>query len=195
MQSCGPACADGATGAGRSEILLRVAASDWGCAPHALAQCVSPGHTAHCGCSDVHCKETARSSAWVSACYSERVRIVDNLAKATRTGLKPRGETKVHLAPWHDLCRYPRVRQMRTLLLHAPTGQYFQSLERWTTTARKAHDFGDIGRAVRFVKKARFMDMELVLVFGDGGETYDSILGAAAGRFQQRPAAFWPNHA
>lgn len=52
---------------------------------------------------------------------------------------------------------------MRTLLRHAPTGQYFQSLEKWTKTARKAHDFKSIALALRFVHKAGFPDMELVL--------------------------------
>jgi hypothetical protein len=54
---------------------------------------------------------------------------------------------------------------MRTLLRHAPTGQYFQSLEKWTKTPKKAHDFGFITRALRFVKKTGFADMELIVSF------------------------------
>jgi hypothetical protein len=55
---------------------------------------------------------------------------------------------------------------MRTLLRHSPTGQYFQSLEKWTKSARKAHDFRFIERAMRFVSKTGFPDMELVLALG-----------------------------
>jgi len=54
---------------------------------------------------------------------------------------------------------------MRTLLRHAPTGQYFQSLEKWTRNPGKAHDFGFMARALRFVAKAGFPDMELILSF------------------------------
>ena len=52
---------------------------------------------------------------------------------------------------------------MRTLLRHTPTGQYFQSLDKWTKSSRKAHDFKHIALAVKFVHKTRFPDMELVL--------------------------------
>ena len=58
-------------------------------------------------------------------------------------------------------------RNMRTLLRHAPTGQYFQSLEKWTTAPRNAHDFGFMARAFRFVNKAGFADMEVILSFHD----------------------------
>jgi hypothetical protein len=53
---------------------------------------------------------------------------------------------------------------MQTLIRHAPTGKYFQSLEKWTTKRAKAHDFGLIERALRFVSKAGFPDMELVVL-------------------------------
>jgi hypothetical protein len=56
---------------------------------------------------------------------------------------------------------------MRTLLKHAPSGQYFQSLEKWTSDPSAAHDFQNIGRALRFVRKAGFADMELVVSFED----------------------------
>ena len=52
---------------------------------------------------------------------------------------------------------------MKTLLRHAPTGQYFQGLEKWTTNPGKAHDFKFVGRALRFVEKTHFRGMELVL--------------------------------
>jgi len=54
---------------------------------------------------------------------------------------------------------------MRTLLRHKPTGQYFQSLEKWTTSPNNAHDFGLIARALRFINKTGFANMELILKF------------------------------
>jgi hypothetical protein len=54
---------------------------------------------------------------------------------------------------------------MQTLLRHAPTGQYFQSLEKWTATPDNAHDFELIARALKFVSKTRFANMEVVLKF------------------------------
>jgi hypothetical protein len=54
---------------------------------------------------------------------------------------------------------------MRTLIRHIPTGKYFQSLEKWTRHRKKAHDFKFIERAMRFVTKTGFPDMELVLFF------------------------------
>jgi len=63
---------------------------------------------------------------------------------------------------------------MRTLLRHAPTGQYFQSLEKWTKIPEKAHDFGLIARALRFVTKAGFADMELILAFDRSCQTRQS---------------------
>jgi hypothetical protein len=54
---------------------------------------------------------------------------------------------------------------MRTLLRDPATGQYFESLERWTSDQQQAHDFGPIERAVKFAHKAHFADMELVLTF------------------------------
>jgi hypothetical protein len=52
---------------------------------------------------------------------------------------------------------------MKTLLRHAPTGQYFESLEKWTPNPGNAYDFQLVSRALRFVEKARFRGMELVL--------------------------------
>ena len=54
---------------------------------------------------------------------------------------------------------------MRTLLRHQPSGQYFQALNRWTQSPQKAHDFRCIERAFRFVTKAGFSDMEVILTF------------------------------
>jgi hypothetical protein len=36
-------------------------------------------------------------------------------------------------------------------------------LEKWTTSPKKAHDFKFLDRALRFVTKAGFSDMELIL--------------------------------
>ncbi len=54
---------------------------------------------------------------------------------------------------------------MRTLLRHAATGRYYQSLGRWTVDPENAHDFGSITRAVSFAHKARLTDMEVALSF------------------------------
>ena len=59
---------------------------------------------------------------------------------------------------------------MRTLLMHTPTGQYFQSLEKWTDDPSAAHDFRHIARALRFARKAGFADIELVVAFDDSAE-------------------------
>ena len=64
---------------------------------------------------------------------------------------------------WHNPCA--SLLRMRTLLKHAPSGQYFQSLEKWTPDPSAAHDFQNIGRALRFVRKAGFADMELIVSF------------------------------
>jgi hypothetical protein len=54
----------------------------------------------------------------------------------------------------------------------------FQSLEKWTSDPKKAHDFGLIARAVRFATRAGFPQMELVLSFGDPQELPASVLEA-----------------
>ena len=56
---------------------------------------------------------------------------------------------------------------MHTFLRHTSTGQYFQSLERWTPERAEAHDFELIGRALKFAHKTGFPDLELVLAFDD----------------------------
>jgi hypothetical protein len=68
---------------------------------------------------------------------------------------------------------------MRTLLRHTPSGKYFQSLEKWTSNPKKAHDFGLIARAVRFAIKAGFPQMELVLTF-DRAEKSPALVFEAA---------------
>jgi hypothetical protein len=54
--------------------------------------------------------------------------------------------------------------------MHTPTGQYFQSLEKWTDDPSAAHDFRQIARALRFVRKAGFADVELVIAFEESVE-------------------------
>ncbi len=68
---------------------------------------------------------------------------------------------------------------MRTLLRHIPSGKYFQSLEKWTSDPKKAHDFRLIARAVRFSTKARFPQMELVLSFNRPEESRAFVFEAA----------------
>ena len=54
---------------------------------------------------------------------------------------------------------------MQTLLRHIPTGQYFQSLEKWTPDRDEAYDFGLIAKAVRFAHQVGLPDLELILGF------------------------------
>jgi hypothetical protein len=70
---------------------------------------------------------------------------------------------------------------MRTLLRHQPTGQYFQALDKWTKSRQKAHDFQFIERAMRFVTKTGFHNMELVLC--------NERAKARQSRFESRVAA------
>jgi hypothetical protein len=56
---------------------------------------------------------------------------------------------------------------MRTLLRHASTGQYFQSLDTWTPDRENAHDFGLIARAMKFARKIGLPDLELILSVDD----------------------------
>jgi len=72
-----------------------------------------------------------------------------------------------------------REANMRILLRHAPTGQYFQCLEKWTSSPKKAHNFGLIARALRFAGKTGFADMELVLFLGHPDQSHLSICEAA----------------
>jgi hypothetical protein len=68
---------------------------------------------------------------------------------------------------------------MRTLLRHTPSGKYFQSLEKWTSDPKKAHDFGLIARALRFAIKAGFPQMELVLTFAPPKKSREFVFEAA----------------
>jgi len=56
---------------------------------------------------------------------------------------------------------------MKTFLRDIATGQYFQSLERWTIDREDAHDFGIISKAMKVAHKMRVPDLELVLSFDD----------------------------
>jgi len=58
---------------------------------------------------------------------------------------------------------------MKTFLRHMATGQYFQSLQRWTPDRDDAYDFGFISKAVKIAHKLHVPDLELVLSF-DGPE-------------------------
>jgi hypothetical protein len=54
---------------------------------------------------------------------------------------------------------------MKTLLRDIATGQYFQSLDKWTRERADAHDFGLIATATKFARKAHIPGLELVLSF------------------------------
>jgi hypothetical protein len=56
---------------------------------------------------------------------------------------------------------------MKTLLRHASTGKYFQSLDKWTPEREQAHDFGIVRRAIKFAQKMRISDLELILSFDE----------------------------
>jgi hypothetical protein len=56
---------------------------------------------------------------------------------------------------------------MRTLLRHASTGQYFQSLNTWTPDRDNAYDFGLVARAMKLAKKMKLPDLELILDLDD----------------------------
>lgn len=56
---------------------------------------------------------------------------------------------------------------MRTFLRHIATGQYFQSLDKWTPDRDDAFDFGIVSKAVKIARKLRIPELELVLSFDD----------------------------
>ena len=56
-----------------------------------------------------------------------------------------------------------QINTMKTLLRHVATGQYFQSLEKWTLDRDDAYDFGFISKAMKIARKTRIPDLELVL--------------------------------
>ncbi len=96
---------------------------------------------------------------------------------------------------WHGPCGHLCKKNMRTLLRHASTGQYFQSLGNWTTSPQNAHDFGFIARALRFVGKTGFADMELILSLDHPGRPRDSIFEASPSQLQETRMASQSNHA
>ena len=59
---------------------------------------------------------------------------------------------------------------MRTFLRHVGTGQYFQSLEKWTPDREDAYDFGIISKAMKVAHKIRVPDLELVLSLDQADE-------------------------
>jgi hypothetical protein len=78
---------------------------------------------------------------------------------ASLCGFRPLG---THCAVMALFCN-KSITTMRTLLRHASTGQYFQSLDMWTPDRDNAYDFGLIGRAMKFARKIRLPDLELIL--------------------------------
>jgi hypothetical protein len=86
---------------------------------------------------------------------------------------------------------------MRTFLRHIATGQYFQSLEKWTIDRDEAYDFGVLSKAMKVARKMRIPDLELELsVEGPDAKAatpFEKFLlglkrkGHAAGRGSSRP--------
>ena len=56
------------------------------------------------------------------------------------------------------------------MLRYMATGQYFQSLEKWTTDRDEAYDFGFISKALKVARKLRIRDLELVLLCDGPGQ-------------------------
>ena len=90
----------------------------------------------------------------------QQYRPVPGCARNSAAAPGPSGDAGVWLP-----ARNKTKPKVRTLLRHAPTGQYFQSLNRWTLDREDAHDFGLIARALRFAHRCGQPGLELVLFF------------------------------
>ena len=64
---------------------------------------------------------------------------------------------------------------MKTFLRHVATGQYFESLDKWTPDAEEAHDFRLVARAMKFAQKTHIPGLELILSF-DAPEQETEVL-------------------
>ena len=78
---------------------------------------------------------------------------------------------------------------MKTLLRHATTGKYFQALDKWTLDRDNAHDFGIVRRALKFAKKARIPDLELVLSVDEPRNVTNTPFGEFIHKAMQRTRA------
>lgn len=67
---------------------------------------------------------------------------------------------------------------MRTFLRHASTGQYFRSLDTWTPDRDEAHDFAVIARAMKFARKMRLPNLELIIDVEDPKQVGNTPFGA-----------------
>ena len=76
---------------------------------------------------------------------------------------------------------------MKTLLRHASTGKYFQSLDKWTSEREHAHDFGIVRRALKFAQKMRISDLELILSFDEPQALGSTALGDFIRKAMRRP--------
>jgi hypothetical protein len=76
---------------------------------------------------------------------------------------------------------------MKTLLRHASTGKYFQSLDKWTPEREHAHDFGIVRRAIKFAQKMRISDLELILSFDEPQSLGSTALGDFIRKAMRRP--------
>jgi hypothetical protein len=75
-----------------------------------------------------------------------------------------------------------QTNNMKTLLRHTPTGQYYQSMDKWTGDRDEAHDFGLIARAMKFARKARLPGLELILSFDSPEQAAAFHLGSSNSR-------------
>ena len=76
---------------------------------------------------------------------------------------------------------------MKTLLRHASTGKYFQSLDKWTPEREQAHDFGIVRRAIKFAQKMRISDLELILSFDEPQSLGSTAFGDFIRKAMRRP--------
>lgn len=56
---------------------------------------------------------------------------------------------------------------MKTLLRRIPGGQYLQAADRWTDNPHEARDFKSMSRAIEFVERAGYRNLELAFLFTD----------------------------
>ena len=81
---------------------------------------------------------------------------------------------------------------MKTLLRHASTGKYFQSLDKWTPEREQAYDFGIVRRAIKFAQKMRISDLELILSFDEPQSLGSTALGDFIRKAMRRPRTQGP---
>ncbi len=56
---------------------------------------------------------------------------------------------------------------MKTLLRKIPGGQYLRSADQWTDDPHEARDFKSMSRAIEFVERTGYRNMELAFLFSN----------------------------